>query len=110
MLSEDTLEQLARMFPNIPMQVVRSQASRSTSIQAAIEQLLIISSSYPSLDTTNNTGGNHRRPTASGPKIEIPKSPVLIENVSADEWLRDPSIRENLQKQRKQYLAQQAYM
>ncbi len=44
--SEGAVDQLAGMFPHIPATVIRAEAGRAASMQAAIERLLVIGLAY----------------------------------------------------------------
>lgn len=41
------MQQLASMFPNVPLSVIRNEMARAGSMPAAIERLLALSSTYP---------------------------------------------------------------
>lgn len=106
-MSEDSVLELLAMFPNIPPQEVRLQATRSQSMQAAIDRLLVLSERFP--PSVSISRESITSPARSSIPVSIPSMPVHVETVSTEEWLRDANIRQRLQQQRKQYLAQQAF-
>lgn len=45
--TREAVQQLASMFPNVPLGVIRNEMVRAGSMQPAIERLLALSSTYP---------------------------------------------------------------
>lgn len=102
------------MFPQIPEAVVRNEIQRSSSLQVAIERLLVISQQYPSVsettmlavsETRSNQG--HQFESAVPLLADVPdvKWPVSID---ADRFSKDGEFRSNLLQQRRQHMLQQA--
>lgn len=113
------MQQLASMFPNVPLSVIRNEMARAGSMPAAIERLLALSSTYPvrlpERQYRDSTPTHHKVSTDSSdrfilvqntlqsiaqqPLAEVPSKPLQVDSES---WSKDASLRERLLVQKKQ--------
>lgn len=104
--AREAMQQLASMFPNVPLSVIRNEMARAGSMPAAIERLLALSSTYPVRlperqyrDSTPTHHKNTLQSIAQLPLAEVPSKPLQVDSES---WSKDASLRERLLVQKKQ--------
>lgn len=59
--NDEALMRLINMFPNIPIEIIKSQVERAGSPSRAVEQLLVLSQQYPMNQSDNGNSNQHHQ-------------------------------------------------